>query len=139
MLNEARFIAPNATLTGNNLEIYGHCEKPRHLGTWIGYYVTITAGSARVKIGPCVDVSSYAYISTHFTGKRITEAGPKIVGPVEIGHHSYIGPYALIEANTNIGHHSIVAAYSRVRGEFPPYSFIAGDPAKLKRKLTREK
>lgn len=135
MLNEARFVAPNATLKGEKMEIHGHCDKPTHLGTWIGYYVTITAGSDWVKIGPCVDISSYTYISTHYTGKRAVGIGEKLIGPVEIGHHTYVGPYSLIEANTKIGHHSIVAAYSRVRGKFPPYSFISGNPAKVLKKI----
>lgn len=115
-MNKARFTAPSAVLTGDKLQI--------GTGTWIGHFVTITAGSAPVKIGKNVDISNYAYISCHSTHKRATEQGPKISGPIEIGDNCYIGPYALIECNTFIGHHSIVAARATVRGFFPPRSFI---------------
>ena len=33
--------------------------------------------------------------------------------------------------NTNIGKGSIVTAYSYVKGEFPDYSIISGNPAKI--------
>ncbi len=50
---------------------------------------------------------------------------------VEIKKYSFIGPNSIIAAGTSIGKGSLVAAYSYVKGTFPDFSFIAGNPAKV--------
>ncbi len=126
-LNKARFVAPNATLVGKKLRV-GE-------GTWIGYYCLIDSQLAPLKIGKWCDISSGAHIYTHSTHLRCTERGGKVVGPVVLGDHVFVGANSVILPDTEIGHHSIVGALSVVRGAFPPYSLIVGAPAKLKAKL----
>jgi acetyltransferase-like isoleucine patch superfamily enzyme len=61
--------------------------------------------------------------------------GEKEVGPVEIGAHTYVGPNTVIACGSRIGHHSRVGALSFVKGDFAPYSMIAGNPATLRKRL----
>ncbi len=125
--NRARFVAPNATLLGKKLRV-GE-------GTWIGFYCLIDAQLAELKIGKQCDISSGAHIYTHSTHLRCTERGEKVVGPVTLGDHVFVGANSVILPDTKVGHHSIVGALAVVQGEFPPYSLIVGAPAKLKSRL----
>ena len=125
--NHARFVAPNATILGEKLQV-GE-------GTWIGYYCLIDSQLAPLKIGKWCDVSSGAHVYTHSTHLRCTERGEKVVGPVVLGDHVFVGANSVILPDTKIGHHSIVGALSVVKGNYPPYSLIVGAPAKLKSKL----
>jgi acetyltransferase-like isoleucine patch superfamily enzyme len=125
--NNARFVAPNATLLGKKLRV-GE-------GTWIGYYCLLDSQLAPLKIGEWCEISSGAHIYTHSTHLRCIERGRKVVGPVTLGDHVFVGANSVILPETKIGHHSIVGALSVVRGEFPPNSLIVGAPAKAKAKL----
>jgi acetyltransferase-like isoleucine patch superfamily enzyme len=125
--NNARFVAPNATLLGERLRV-GE-------GTWIGYYCLLDSQLAPLKIGKWCNISSGAHVYTHSTHLRCTERGEKVIGPVTLGDHVFIGANSVILPETSIGHHSIVGALSVVRGEYPPYSLIVGAPAKVKAKL----
>jgi acetyltransferase-like isoleucine patch superfamily enzyme len=127
--NKARFVAPNATLLGEKLSV-GE-------GTWIGFYCLLDAQVAELEIGKSCDLASGCQIYTHSTHLRCVEMGDKVVGNVKIEDHVFIGANSIILPNTKIGHHSIVGALSLVQGEFPPYSLIAGSPAKLARQLKK--
>ena len=52
-------------------------------------------------------------------------------GPVHIGAYSFIGPHALIEANTRLGRGTLVCAGSFVRGEYPDFVVLEGRPARV--------
>lgn len=119
-------------------------------GTWIGYYTLLDA-SGGLKIGKWCDIISNVSIYTHDTVFRCLSGlkegqpnkGREFISraPVEIGDYCFIGANAVILKGTKIGHHSLVAAGAVVNGgTFPPYSFIAGLPAKWKGyiKLTKD-
>lgn len=53
------------------------------------------------------------------------------VGNIKIGNHVWIGCNCTILRNTTIGDNCIVAAGSVVKGDFPPGSMIAGNPARV--------
>jgi acetyltransferase-like isoleucine patch superfamily enzyme len=53
--------------------------------------------------------------------------------PVIVGDNVWVGANTVILAGASIGDGSIVAAGSIVRGTVPPYSIVAGVPAKLVR------
>jgi len=125
--NNARFVAPNATLLGERLRLGD--------GSWVGYYCLLDSQLASLDIGKWCDISSGTQIYTHSTHLRCTERGKKVVGPVKLGDHVFVGANSVILPETTIGHHSIVGALSVVRGKYPPYSLIAGAPAELKGKL----
>ena len=52
-------------------------------------------------------------------------------GPIIIGAYTFIGPHTTIMPDTKIGKGCLVAAYSYVKGDFPDFSIISGNPAKI--------
>lgn len=52
-----------------------------------------------------------------------------IRGAIKIGKFTFVGPHSVIMPGTSIGKGSIVSAYSLVKGEFPDFAIIAGNPA----------
>lgn len=51
-------------------------------------------------------------------------------GHVTIGHDVWIGSQAMILSGVTIGHGAVVAARSVVTRDVPPYSIVAGNPAR---------
>ncbi len=63
------------------------------------------------------------------------EAGqPWTKGDVEIGSDVWIGRGAKILGGVTIGHGAVVAAWSIVTKDVPPYTFVAGTPAREQRR-----
>ena len=58
-------------------------------------------------------------------------AHPNTVKPVTIGDDVWIGQNCIILPGTRIGDGAIISAGSVVRGKIPPYSVVAGNPAKV--------
>jgi len=57
--------------------------------------------------------------------------------PIEIGDNNWIGANSTILKGAKIGNHCIIASGSVVlKGEYPDYSLIAGNPAKVVKKLS---
>ncbi len=50
---------------------------------------------------------------------------------IHVGNHSFIGAGALLLPGTHIGDHSIVGAGAVVKGTFPDYSIIVGNPGRV--------
>jgi acetyltransferase-like isoleucine patch superfamily enzyme len=103
-------------------------------GCWIGAF-TVIDGSGGLTVGRGCDISSGAQLVTHSSARRtVTErAYPSVDrAPVEIGDHVFVGTNAVVLMGSRIGHHSIIAAGAVVTefSEFPPYSLIAGVPAR---------
>lgn len=59
---------------------------------------------------------------------------PATKGDVTIGNDVWIATNAVIMSGINIGDGAIVAAYSIVTKDVPPYTIVAGNPAKQIRK-----
>ena len=107
---------------------------------YIGHYNFIEA-SHNIFIEEGVQITNSVSITTHSShhsirlyGKHYTEFKDKIgyiKGEIKIGAYTFVGPYSLIMPGTVIGKGCIVAAYSQVKGNFPDYSIIVGNPAKV--------
>lgn len=56
-------------------------------------------------------------------------------GPVHIGSKVWIGDNAIILGGVNVGDGSIIGANSVVTKDVPPYSIVAGAPARVIKRL----
>lgn len=54
-----------------------------------------------------------------------------LIAPVVIGDRVFVGAGAIILPGTRIGDDSVIAAGAVVRGDIPPWSMVAGNPAKV--------
>jgi acetyltransferase-like isoleucine patch superfamily enzyme len=108
---------------------------------YIGPFNWIEA-SAGVTIEEGVQITSHVSIVTHSSHRTMRLLGREYVhatgeqpgwvaGPVHIGAYSFIGPHALIEANTRLGRGTLVCAGSFVRGEYPEFVVLEGRPARV--------
>lgn len=107
---------------------------------FIGHFNVLDASNG-LTIGEGCQITNYVSILTHSShisirlyGKKYTEHKEHrgyVKGSVEIGKYSFIGPHSVIMPGTKIGKGSIVSAYSYVKGEFPDFSVISGNPAQV--------
>jgi hypothetical protein len=83
--------------------------------------------------GDNVAIGNNVSIYTHDSLYHLVTEGhdPVRFGRVEIGDHVNVSPGAFLY-DCRIGSHSIVAPHAVVTGgDYPPYSLIAGNPAKV--------
>lgn len=98
---------------------------------WIGPF-TVIDGSGGLIISNNCTISAGVHIYTHDNVFATLSPNKYQItrNPVEIGHHTYIGPNSIIAKGVKIGNHSIVASNAFVNKSFPDNSIIAGTPAK---------
>jgi acetyltransferase-like isoleucine patch superfamily enzyme len=106
---------------------------------YIGHYSTLEA-SHGIHIDEGCQISTNVLITTHSShisirlyGKHYIENNGQhhayVKGPIKIGAYSFIGAFSTLMPNTTIGKGSIVSAYSYVKGDFPDFAIIGGNPA----------
>lgn len=124
---------PHAWLTG---------EPQIGEGTWIGAF-TLIDGQGGLTIGRGCDISCGAQILSHSTVRRcLTERRyPNIDRrPTVLEDYVFVGTNAVVLMGSHIGHHSVVAAGAVVLEDsrIPPYSLVAGVPARIVRDLRQD-
>jgi acetyltransferase-like isoleucine patch superfamily enzyme len=102
-----------------------------HIGRFA--YVTAIEG---IHIGSGSVLSEHVYITDHSHGfdpdaGLIMKQRPVTKGPVRIGAHCFLGYRVAVMPGVVLGDHCVVGANSVVTRPFPPYSMIAGAPARL--------
>ena len=109
---------------------------------WVGHYCLLD-GIGGITIAPGVHIASHSCIYTHSSHNAIRLAGEKfieiaatdrpgyIIEPVTIGEYTFIGTSCAILSGTTVGKACVIGAGSVVKGNFPDYSVIAGNPAKI--------
>ena len=106
---------------------------------FIGHFCFIDA-SQGVTLDEGVQVTSHVAIVSHSSHRALRLLGRAYVeqhgvppgyvaAPVRIGAYSFIGPHSVVEAGTTLGRGSLVRAGSVVRGAFPDFAVLAGNPA----------
>jgi acetyltransferase-like isoleucine patch superfamily enzyme len=108
-------------------------------GTWIGAF-TLVDGLGGLKIGRQCDISSGAQILSHSTVRRcLSERRWNQIDyqPTVIEDHVFVGTNAVILMGCHVGHHSVIGAGAVVLEgtRIPPYSLVAGVPARIIRSL----
>lgn len=108
-------------------------------GVYIGHYNFLEA-SNHLTIEEGCQITNFVTITTHSSHDSIRLYGKKYAGAemigyqkgsIYIGKYSFIGPYSTIMPNTKIGKGCLISAYSYVQGDFPDFSIISGNPAKV--------
>jgi acetyltransferase-like isoleucine patch superfamily enzyme len=86
-----------------------------------------------VLIGPNVQI----YAATHPLDGAVRQGtrGPELGRPVTIGSDAFIGGACVILPGVSIGEHAVVGAGSVVTRDVPPYAVVAGNPARVVRRL----
>jgi len=142
-------------IVGDNVWINGKCsftfghryaERPTiEIGdnTGIGHQCSFTAGK-RITIGRNCMLSGQATIfdtNAHTVDAAARRAGkapkPEDVREVRIGDHVWIGMQCMIFPGVRIGEGAVVSGGSVVRNHVPPYSVVAGNPARVMFRLKR--
>jgi acetyltransferase-like isoleucine patch superfamily enzyme len=121
----------------------------------LGAYATVTA--VRIVCDASIEIGDYALVSwdvlimdTYRTALDPAERGRQAVGtaavesmpknsvparPVRIGRNSWIGFGASVMPGVTIGEGAIIGACSVVVEDVPPFTLVAGNPARLIRRL----
>lgn len=107
---------------------------------FIGHFNFLEASNG-IEIEEGAQITNYCSITTHSSHNSIRLYGAKykdhkdlvayVKGSVFIGKYTFVGPHSVIMPKTRIGKGSLVSAYSYVQGEFPDFSIISGNPAKV--------
>lgn len=126
------------TFIGPVIEYAGIPYNPKIIigdNTWVGKNCSIAAIDC-VEIGNNVLFAGHVHITDHSHGfedihKPITPQPLTSKGPVLIDDDCWLGFSCEILSGVHIGKHSIVAARAVVTKDVPPYTVVAGNPARI--------
>ena len=99
-----------------------------------------TAYPENITIGNDVRVTARAIIMTHIKAPHyLRESGimPVVLKPVVLEDHSFIGVNSVIMPGVRVGKASVVASGAVVLTNVPPYTMVAGNPAKVVKTFPR--
>ena len=99
-----------------------------------------TAYPENITIGDDVRVTARAIIMTHIKAPHyLRESGimPVVLKPVVLEDHAFIGVNAVIMPGVTVGKCSVVASGAVVLTNVPPFTMVAGNPAKVVKTFPR--
>ena len=107
-----------------------------NVGLGYGIYLDID-GSSRIEIGDQVMIAAQCLLLTHRRDMNCYHKGvrqntlPYVIKPIKIKANATLGMRAIIMPGVTIGEGAVVAAGAVVTKDVPPYSIVAGNPAKV--------
>ena len=158
--NSDCFADPGASIKiGDHCRILGrvlaHDEGNIIRGNNTGIYTRAFVGSVNsICIGSCVIISNHVHIFDHNTHPTSPAARKQMCidgfdgdawrwkhaesKPIVIEDNVWIGEYSAVLKGVTIGEGSIVASHSVVTKDVPPHSIVAGNPARVVKKLEHD-
>lgn len=100
--------------------------------TFIGQYVYFDdLYPEDISVGEGTIITSGCKILAHFIDPRWGDYNHMRRGKVNIGRYVFIGMNTVIVKPISIGDYSVIGANSVLTKDVPPYSIVAGNPAKI--------
>jgi len=98
---------------------------------WIGPF-SVLDGLGGLKIGNGTRIGMCTELFSHDGSRHTLSGGVEEMryAATEIGEFCHVGANSTVYMGITIGHHSLVGAGSVITKSFPPYSIIAGVPAR---------
>lgn len=97
-----------------------------------------TAYPENITLGDDVRITAGAVIMTHIKAPhylRDTGIMPTVIKPVVLEDHAFIGVNSVVMPGVTVGKASVVASGAVVSTNVPPYTMVAGNPAKVIKKF----
>ena len=109
----------------------------------MGDYVAVANGAelytvAPIRFGHHITISQDAYLCTasHDISKRLK---PLTTSPIEVGDFSWVCARAIVLPGVTVGEGAVVAAGAVVTKDVPPWTVVAGNPAReVKKRVLNE-
>lgn len=106
---------------------------------FIGHFNFLEASNG-ITIEEGCQLTTYINMTSHSShmairlyGKNYHQPNHEVYerGSIYIGKYTFIGPHSTIMPKTKVGKGSLIAAYSYLKGEYPDFAIISGNPAKV--------
>ncbi len=151
--------APGSIVIGDNCEIYGTLQSMAggtiSIGNHTAIYERSIVGAVKsIRIGSCVIISNEVHIFDNNNHPTDPSARRKMClegfhtpawrwehsasKPIVIEDNVWIGERSMILKGVTIGTGSIVAAHAVVTKDVPPYTIVAGNPARVVKEIRDE-
>src|SRR5262249_52098681 len=105
----------------------------------IGNYCTLVG--AIISTNGKVEIGDYAFLAHEVVladDEAATPAPRRLASAsIVIGPNSWVGARAILLSGAQIGEGAIIGAAAVVRGNVPPYTLVAGNPARVIREIAR--
>ncbi len=105
----------------------------------ISWGAKLDVSGGKIIIGDRCTITYGCIILSHDRSKKRINSKDKGKGTVRLGNDVFIGVNSVVLRNVTIGDYSIVGAGSVVTKDVPPNVVVAGNPARIIRKLTSTK
>lgn len=147
---------PGSITLGDHCRVYGRLQTQGsgviHIGNHCCIYTSSVIGSVNsIKIGDCAIISNHVHIydnNNHPTDPQVRwqmcldgfegDAWRWVhseSAPIVIEDNVWIGEYATILKGVTIGKGAVVASHAVVTKDVPPYTIVAGNPARVVKEL----
>ena len=150
---------PGSITIGDHCRIFGRLQTQGEGQIRIGnhtciYLDTIIGSVDHIDIGDCVIISNHVHIYDNNNHPTDPETRRQMClngfdgdawqwtqaesAPIMIADNVWIGEYAAILKGVTIGTGSIVASHAVVTKDVPPYTIVAGNPARVVKEIGNE-